>query len=421
MPEKNQRKRIKTGIIIIILFLLLYIPSFIHWLSEDNITTDILRTGIIEDSVNAEGTIIRDEVLLNPPSAGGKLIPEISEGERIPAFFRVATVSDQASQDLLKELEDINAKIISAQNERAKKLDFFSEDMSKIDDSIGQRVQSIINECNINSMKNLEQLTFEVDKLIEKKASIAGEGSSDSYINSLKQQKKAIQLKINSNTSQVISQYSGIVSYTIDGYERTLTPEAVNQLTPAIINSIADGKIHSVSGYDEVKAGKPFIKVIKGNNTYIAAVLAPEKAALFKTGDIIKVRLNTIGALVKANVVNVSKRDDSGKCIVTVSIDRYSEELSSIRKINIDLVKNSYEGLKLPSKCLYSPDAGWKKAKVMLIKANCAVQREVEVLYKDDEYAVIKSPDNEMKETVSLYDIYILNPVNIKEGQIILK
>ena len=420
MPEINKGKRLKIGSILIGLFLLLYIPSLLNWLSKDTVSIDILRIGIIEESVNVEGLLVRDEVLLDPPDSDGKFIPEVSEGERIPAYCRVATISDKASLGLLKELEDINEKIILAQNDRAKKTDFFSEDMAKIDENIGEKVQSIINQSNTNSMENIGQLTLDVDKLIEKKASIAGGESSDTHINSLKQEKNTILQKINLNTSQVISQYSGIVSYVIDGYEQVLTPKALKELTPGIVGDINEKQLQNISGYEEVKAGKPFMKVIKGNNTYIAAVIEQDKAGIFKAGASIKVRLNSIGTMALAVVTDISEKN-GGKCMITVRIDRYSEELSSMRKINVDLIKDSYEGLKLPLKCLYSPDSDWKKAKVMLIKANCAVQREVEVMCRDSEYAIIKTPENEIKKTVSLYDTYVLNPVNVREGQIILQ
>lgn len=420
IPETNKGKRFKIGSALIIVFLLLYLPSLYHWLSKDNVNSDILRIGTIEQSVNSEGLLVRDEVLLPPAPKDGKFIPEVAEGERIPSLRRVATISDKASLQLLQQLEAVNEKIIKAQTEKAKKADFFSEDMAKIDEVIGQRVQDIITECNSNNLLNLSQLKTEVDRQIERKAAIAGGDEGDTFINSLKQEKNSIQQQINSNTSQVTSNYSGIVSYVIDGYEQSLTPDSIDKLTPEVIDGIKEKNLNEAAGFEEIHAGKPFIKVIRSNNTYIATVLDAGKAAIFKADDIIKVRLNDIGAVVQATVTGISEKG-SGKYIMTVRIDRYAEELSSLRKINADFIKNSFEGLKIPLQSLYSNDSGWKKAKLMLIKANCATEREVEVLCRDNEYAIIKSPENEVKNTVSLYDTYILNPGNIKEGQIVEK
>jgi len=48
MPEENKRKingKVKLGGLLIALFLLLYIPSFIFWIYGKNIHTDIIRMG----------------------------------------------------------------------------------------------------------------------------------------------------------------------------------------------------------------------------------------------------------------------------------------------------------------------------------------------------------------------------------------
>jgi len=49
--EENKRKingKVKLGGLLIALFLLLYIPSFIFWIYGKNIHTDIIRMGELE-------------------------------------------------------------------------------------------------------------------------------------------------------------------------------------------------------------------------------------------------------------------------------------------------------------------------------------------------------------------------------------
>ena len=420
MPKKNKEKRLKIGSFLIFLFLLVYIPSFFNWVFGQNISSDIIRFGTLEEYVNADGIIFRDEVLLAPPSFAGKFIPEISEGERVPAFCRVAIVLKKTSDSLLKELEDINTKIVQARNDVSKKTEFFSEDITKIDNVIGQRVQDIIMECNSNSLNDITRLKSEVDKLMEKKALVLGGSSNNSLINSLIQQKDALQKRIDSNTADVISNYSGIISYVIDGYEQVLNPKAIKDLTPGTIKSLKVVDVNTRNHENSTHVNKPFVKVIKGNELYIASVLDSGNAAHYTVGDKILLRINDIGMECSAVVANKSEVS-GGNCVVTVSADRGVDELSALRKVNVDLISSSAEGLKIPLKCLRGIDQNGKKAKIMLIKANCAVEREAEIIYKDNEYAIIKTPEGEIKKTINLYDTYILNPDNIKEGDIINK
>jgi hypothetical protein len=420
MSEKSKGRRIKIGSVILVIFMLIYIPSLLNWLSKDNISSDILRYGLIEESITTEAVLVRDEVLLDTANMDGEVIPKVKEGERIPAFYTVATISDNNSLALLDKLDEINEKIIDAQNERAKKADFFSEDMSKIDDSIGLKINDIIWESQNNTLDKLEQYKSEVDTLMEKKASIAGEDNKDPNMNSLKQQRSQIQQQINSNTMQVTSKYSGIVSYVVDGYESSLKPKTLDKMTPEQISEIITRNKEKKSGTQKIETGKPFIKVIKGNYIYLTAIIDKQTAETYKTGDNIKVRLNDIGEIIPGSVAGVYPKNNE-KYLVSIKIDRCSDKLSSLRIANVDLIKRSEEGLKVPLKCLYSTDSKWEKAKIMLIRANCAVERNVVIVCKDEEYALIETPKDEVKKTISLYDTYILNPDNVKEGQIIIK
>lgn len=414
---RNKRKKLRMGSLAVLLFLLIYIPSLLNWLKGDSIASDILRNGVIEESVNADGVIIRDEILLDAPKSDGIYLPEISEGERVPVSCRVATVLNKKSDELLKELDDINLKIVQAQNEKAKKADFFSEDTAKIDAQIAQKVEDMAALCNTGSLSGLGSLKDDVDGLMEKKAEIAGTVSGDTHISSLKSQRDAIQQRINSNTGQIVSGYSGIISYMIDGYENALTPGTIKDLTPEFIEGIKTGSTAGGYGSNAAAANKPFVKVIRGSDMYIAAVMEESRAARFETGKALGLRINDIGMEMNAIVENIAEKD--GKSLVTVKVDRGMNELTGQRKVNVDFISKSVEGLKVPLKCLRDISQDGGSAVIMLIKANCAAKRKVDIIGRDNEYAVIRTPSSELKSTVSLYDTYILNPDNIKEGDIV--
>jgi putative membrane fusion protein len=424
-PEKLEKsgkdigKRLKIGSLLVFLFFLLYIPSLLNWLNGNNVVSDILRIGTIEDSINADSVVIRDEVLLEASAFEGEYIPEALEGEKVPASHRVATVLNKASNSLLKELDEVNLKIVEARENSEKKADFFSEDTAKLDVQISQKVQDMIAVTNSSSLADIARIRGEIDKLIAKKSEITGGDGNDKIIKPLLQQKTEIQNRINSNTKQIISVFSGIISYAIDGYEQILTPKAIKGLTPELLEGI---KINAGASPDEnlAHANKPFVKVIRGSEIYIATVLDQSEAGKYKEGDEIGIRINDTGMETKATVAGISK-PAGGKCVMTVRTNRGVDELSSMRRINVDFIRNSDEGLKVPVKCLRKISPDWSSAEMMLIKANVAVARRVDIVCRDEEYAIIKTPQQEVKKTVSLYDTYILNPENVKEGDIIGK
>lgn len=416
---KSSIRRLTLGSLMLFFFILLYIPSLLNWLSGSNITTDVLRIGTIEESVHSKGIIIRDEELLKGPELEGRYERVIGEGERTSAYSCIATVYNDTSDTLLQNLEEIDEKIVKAYMEKAEKTAFFSEDLAKLDDEIGLRVQNVILACNARSFEDLSRYRSEIDKIVGKKAEIVGESSTDSYIESLKGQKVNVQNQLNSNTFRIISNISGVVSYAIDGYESVLTPQSLSELTPETVDRVT--REYSPGEYDgRAYSGTPLAKIIKGTDIYIASAMDTADANRFKAGDKIRLRINDIGMETSGYIVNINEPED-GKAVLAVMTNRGADVLSSARRVNVDFIKRTEEGFKVPLRCLREVSPDGTSARIMLIRYKVATARTVEILCKDEEYAIIGTPEGEREKTVNLYDTYVMNPDNIKEGDIIEK
>jgi len=420
MNKENKGKKFKISSFIVLMFLLLYIPSVLHWITEKNISTDYLRNGIIEISVNADGIIIRDEKVFNSPF-DGKYIPEVGEGEKVAAGGRIATVMTASSVELLDELENYNQRIIKAQIEKNKNREFFSEDIEKLDNEISKKIKVIVNETNNNSLYKMEQLKSDIDMLVQKKAEIyGGRSTADTYIEQLKNERELLQRRIKDDTKGEFSTFPGIVSYVIDGLEEELNPSAIDKLTVEYLENLKISVADVNANMRNVSAGQPYVKVIDNMKCYLAIPVKADKAKAFEVGMKPRVRIYDIDKEIKGTIKHISQ-EENGKVLIVVEIDRCIDETSGIRKVNIDLIKDSYEGLKVPIRSLMDVDPENNKAKIILVKANYASIREVEIVAASDEYAIIKSADDSGKNGVSLYDTYIINPQNIEEGQIIDK
>ncbi len=413
-------KRVTYGGLLIILFMLLYIPSLLNWLSGNHITRDVIRNGIIESYIQTTAVIIRDEELLEPSSIAGRRIVEIHEGSRTAAYSRIAMVMNDASGKLISDMEEINAKIVKARMEQAERVDFFSEDLNKLDDEIALEIQDMILACNSRDFAQMARYRTNIGKIVEKKAEIVGENSTDSYISSLLHEKKTIQDKINSNTMEVRSNKSGIVSYVIDGYESILTPETIDSLRLEDLNKIIEREAEGHSTGDKVQAGSPPAKILKGTDIHIAAAVPAKYASSYEIGRRIALRVNSIGLETTGTITNIISTDEN-QVIVILQMSRGLDVLSSSRVIHVDFINNTEEGLKVPLKSLWDISADGTKGKIMLIKYNVASSREVAIVCSDEEYAIISTPKEEFDKTVNLYDTYIMNPHLIEEGEIIEK
>ncbi len=419
--KRATARRITYGSVLTFLFMLLYIPSVLNWLSGNSIIQDVIRNGFIENYSNFDAVIIRNEVLLEPSTITGKCIAEIEEGERTAAYSRIATVTNDTSEDLLLEMERLNARIVKVQMENAEKADFFSEDLAKLDNEIALEVQDMILACNARDFEKMGRNRDDIFMIVEKKAEIVGKNSSDSYIESLLIQKDIVQDEIDSNTTEVRSNVSGVVSYTIDGYETQLTTDSLGSLTPEYLDRLIEGNMQRQAATGKIQAGSPAAKIIKGTDTYLAASIPKQEAMDFEEGKNIKLRVNDIGLETNGAIEKVIT-SDSDRAVVVITISRGTELLSTSRVVNIDFISTIEEGLKVPLKSLRNISEDGSRGTIMLNKYNIAVLRNVDIVCSDEEYAIIRTPEEDYGKSgkaINLYDTYIMNPDRLEEGDII--
>ncbi len=416
--KKKTVRRITLGSVLLVIFMVFYIPSLFNWLSGATAAQDVIRNGIIEEYISAEAVIVREEELLEPSPIDGRYIAEINEGEKTAAFSRITMVTGKESDRLLKDIENINEKIVKARMEQVEKSDFFSADLAKLDEEIGLKVQELIIACNAKSFADMGKQRAEIRKIVEKKAEIVAGDSTDGYISSLQQQKESIQRRINENTKQIISTISGIVSYKIDGYENVLKPDTIKEISEDELSKIIELNKVVSSDAGKVQKGLPFAKIIKGTDIYIVANIPSDKADVFEEGKTINLRINN-SFLEASGVVTYINNDGSDMLTVMVRISRGVDILSDQRVVRVDFITKTKEGLKVPLKCLRDITPDRTRGRIMLVRSNVTINRDVEILCSDEEYAIIRTPENEFEKTVDLYNIYIINPDNIEEGDIV--
>jgi len=421
MAESNNSvaaNRIKLGSILVILFLLLYVPSLIFWVNGENVSTDIVRIGDIQDSVNIDAVIVRNEVVLNSP-IGGKCIKELDEGEKAKVKERIATVLNRSSEELLEDLKSLDLKIIKAQNERNENLELFSDDLKKIENDIEQKLKEIIGVSNSNEISRVLKIKKEVDELIKKKAAISGSLSTPSaHIQSLLDKKNDLQKRINANTKDINTPISGVVSYVIDGYEDILTPDSISELTTDDIESIEVKGMQKDIEKIGVEANKPFAKIITDIEYFLIMTIDHNLAKEYKVDQKTSIRLNEFDKVIDGDVFYRSN-NMGGKSILVVKVRKALSKTAAYRKLNVDLIKSQHSGLKVPLRSLRNIDMQNKTAEICLVKANRARFVKIKIVGKNEEFAIIENLDSKKVYSVSLYSSYIVNPINIEEGQMI--
>jgi len=266
---------------------------------------------------------------------------------------------------------------------------------------------------------------MDIDALLRKKAEISGDyGKGDSYIEGLNSKKTDLNQQLQESTKEIISKSAGYVSFSIDGSENLLQPVNLNKLKPADIDALFNKGLITVNSNPigdktEVKAGEPCVKVITDYISYLVFTLGSQQANYLNEGDNIRqIRINDISMLVDGLVVSTTDGNDGRKAVV-VSIDKGTEALSIYRQVNADIIKNFYEGLKVPLKSLVNYDKESNTAFLALSRNNRAVIKKVKIIACTNDSAIIDKMNSNEADGVNLYDLYVIDPMNIKEGQVI--
>ncbi len=417
--KKKKSGRFKLLTFAAVILVIVYVPSLFKWVGGNTVNTELMRLGTIEDSISSDGVIIRNEEVLESPF-DGKCIKEAEEGEKIPSSYRVATILNSSSEQILDDIKKVDLRITQALKEKAKNKEIFSEDIKKLDKNIEKYLTDIRTAANSNNFRSLRESQNEINSLIQKKSAILGNtGTADAFMNSLYNEKKNLQDQLKQNTRDIVSKTSGILSYMTDGNELLLNPSLITKLTVKDLEGIKTEKMQEKPNV-VVKAGKTFAKVIKDFDYYMVFAVNSSDVSNFKVGSTIKVRINDILQVVDASIQYKSE-DMDGKTILSLKADKYGYEISNMRKINADLILKSYDGLKVTVSSLKNVDKTNKTADIVIVNSNYASTIKVKLVGMNKEYAIIDSLDKQKKDDVAIYDTYITNPVNIKEGQLIDK
>lgn len=422
MADKNSaKKRNRVLTIILIIFAGLYVPSFIHWIYGDKVETAVLTQGSIEDTIESEALFVRDEEVVNSPFTG-RCVINVAQGEKAASGQAVATLLKDSSVQALEELRNKDIEILNAKNEKAKAQEIFSEDISRVDVDISAKLKQLILADNAGNSEYSFLLKQDIDKLIEKKADIlGGTGATDEKIQHLVSERNNLQNLVNSYTKQVYTPVSGIITYAVDGLEGALKVNQIKELTMEQFDTLKPTTNEVKGNAISVTQDKPIFKIIKSIEQYIVLKVPENKLSDFEVGKTsMKIRINQLGNIYDGVVYNVSAPVD-GKALVTFRMEKGLHETSALRRVNAEIIEKSSTGLKVPVKSLVDFDETNNTAKIMLLKANFATLREVEVLEHNEEVAIIAPSKDPAKGIISLYDNYLVNPQNIQEGQLIEK
>ena len=311
---------------------------------DDPYTTTLAYQYTANDSVEADGILVRKEQVL--AAEGGIVEVTRGEGEKVGVGQTVALVyrdsqaqADQAELDALAlEIELLEYAIADSGS---------VESAARLDEDILQAVVALRSASALGDYNDLEEQVRTVKSSVLKRGYTYGDGVTSADLSDrlreLRSSYTALSQQNAAATTRVKAAQSGVFSSLVDGYESLLTPETVFQLTPSSLRELMAGGGAGGGGVG---------KLITADRWYFAAALPQDVTQRLREGNTAKLRFTgDFSQDVDMRVDQIGPVED-GKSVVVFSSDRYLARTTLLRRQTAELIFDSWSGLRVPKEAV---------------------------------------------------------------------
>ena len=422
-------KRILLGAAIaLVLVYIVFLFISTNFMGNNNIVTETAYHTKAYDIVESRCMVLRDEEYL-PSGSDGVLVYDVTDGDKVTADGVIATAyATQEDVSAIQQAEELDQKIeylesLNSVNASA------NVGIDTINGQINERLIALMKGINGHDYSDLSGAEESLLTSILRKQILTGEqGNIDDKIAELKNERAAI-----GSPSPVGTVKAGSAGYfvsKVDGFEKTFDIGKLDEITVSDIEDAAPAEIDPADYTG---------KIVKNVNWYLLCpVSADEATSLSHADETVKVRLpSAIDGEIPAKIVRVNSFGDSDRAVAILQCNYMSDALSKLRKENVEIIVNEYEGLKISKSALHDDDITYtvtddkdndteKTERVQGVYVEYGVElvfKQVVIDYSGDDYIICNPnpPDGTLLNgtTVALYDKVVVEGGDLFNGKII--
>ena len=386
------------------ILLIVYLLYQTVFTSLSSIKTETAIAYTAEETISAEGYIIRDETIITSDDAkGGVLNYEIADGNRVAKGGKVAGVY-KSERDV-----EIKAQIAELDNQISNlsvvcNMDMSNvTDLSRIDNQIKTGLIDLLDSVDGGDYSSLSAAADEYLTLLNKRlVAIGAETNFSARLATLQSRKAELEAQLGT-AIDITSESAGYFVSSIDGYENVLGTDSVKTLTKEQLESIKP---------EETKAENVIGKTVDSVDWYIATVLSFEDSLKFTEGQELRIRvpLQTATEL-PVTVEKINRDAASSETVIVFKCGYMNGELSLIRTQPLTIIVSSSEGLYVPNDARRIVD---DQMGVFVKTGNAIKFKPIEVIYNGTGFVICKK-DGELR----LYDEVIVKGNDLYDGKIV--
>ena len=356
----------------------------------------------VGDGITTSGCVVRDELVLTKPNS--ILTLQCKEGEWVGAGQSVA-ISHTSEAARADELQRRSLSEELEQLEYAYTYATSNADAAPLDDTIEQQITTL----SAGVARHDLTAAAESAELLKTYILRRDTGQDDSQallqrITQLRTQLEALG-SARAGSGTITAPCSGYFSANVDGLEEQLTPDRLQTMRAADLDTLQAAAPTNAVG-----------KLITSNTWYYVAAVETARLQGRQVGDTVTVRFSyQLKQDVTMQIARIGS-DEDGKCLLVLTANTRVFDTTALRQQTADVIFQTYRGLRVPKQGLYTDEEG--NAGVYVLQGATAEWKQVEIIRdNDDSYIVTLSQDS----TDGLWpgDEIILTDEEIYDGKVV--
>ncbi len=425
-------KRILLGVAIaLVLVYIVFLFITTNFLGSNNIVTETAYRAKAYDIIESKGLVVRDEEYLQG-GANGVLVYDVTDGSKVTANGTIATAyASQSDVTAIQQVETLDERITFLESLISTNASA-NVGIDTINSQINERLLKVLEAANSHEFgSNMSVSENNLLTSILRKQLLTGEqGNITEKIASMKAERDTLKASCGAPVGTVKSDAAGYFVSKVDGYEKCFDVSKLDEVTAEDVDNAAASDIDP-SAY--------IGKVIKGVNWYLLCPISSDQAAgLSHTESVIRVRLpSVLDEEIPASIVSVNTVGNDGRAVAVLRCNYMNDALSKLRRENIEIIVNEYEGLKISKSALHDDEVTYyeeddsgndiaKKERVQGVYIEYGAElvfKQVAIAYAGDDYIIVnENPADGVLlngSTVSLYDKVVIEGGDLFNGKII--
>lgn len=388
---------------------------------EEDLVTTYAYAYSLDVGQEAAGILVRAEVPLT--GSGGYMDQIVGEGAKAAAGDPVVLLySDPSALTTRQSIRSLEAEIEQlqyAQSDRSQSTDAARLDAQVISSIVSLRSLAAGGDLTLleDSALNLRSMVFRRDYSY---GSAEAAGQLSQLIADKQSQLAQLNRSLNQVSTTVYAPTSGVFSAGVDGWERVVTPAMLDELTGDGLIALLSEK-HSP---DSLAVGK----LVTGSTWYFAALLDGVNTGLQSGRTYTLTFSGDYFGQIDMTLDRISLEGE--RTLAIFSCRSHLADTAMLRVQTVDVVVQRLEGIRIPRKALRviteevtDEDTGVSsqvnRYGVFSVVSSQAEWQEVEVLYTDDTYYLVRPVNQDAAKRLRPGDEIILNSSGIYNGKVV--